>query len=73
MILKELLTEKEIWILNEDILSKEYKDLTIENLINLSFILIETEYKSKMPECILPAKAIEILVERAKKMDIALR
>lgn len=48
----------------------EVKQMTIEQLSNISFILIETEYNGKAPECILSAEAISILTRRAIKRNI---
>lgn len=44
--------------------NKNMVDLTINELSNISIILIETEYGDKMPECILSAEAIKILTKR---------
>jgi hypothetical protein len=72
MTLKELLTAEEIdWIFksrNRDVLLKEYEELTIHDLTGISLYLIETEFEGQVPQFILAAKAIEILVERGIKL-----
>jgi hypothetical protein len=76
--LKKLLKEEEIAsikknaLIDNEILEEEYKFLNIDDLGWIGLELLQSESEIA-PECILPAKAIEILVGRAKKMDIALR
>lgn len=41
------------------------KEMTVEQLSNIAFILIETEHNGKVPECVLSAEAINILTKRA--------
>lgn len=50
----------------------DIKSLSIEQLSQLSFILIETEHNGKIPECVLSAEAINILTRRAIKQNIAI-
>lgn len=68
----ELLTEHEAkkissrkWGGNSIDLHTEVKDLTVEQLNNISFIVIETQYKDEIPKMVLCAAAIDILVSRA--------
>ena len=49
-----------------------FKDITIDELSRLAFILIETEYGGKVPECVLSAEAINILTNRAIERNIKL-
>lgn len=47
------------------------KDLTVSSLSNISFMLIETEYKGMRPaNTTLAAEAIKILTKRAIKANI---
>lgn len=50
----------------------KFKELTIEILSQLSWILIETEYKGQMPQGALSAIAIQILTNRAIERNIGL-
>lgn len=50
---------------------EDIRSLTVQQLSDIALILIKTEYGEKCPECILPAKAIEILITRAEKKNIA--
>lgn len=43
----------------------EVEKMTVEQLSSIAFILIETEYKDKCPNCVLSAEAINILTKRA--------
>lgn len=53
-------------------LDKNIKDVTVEELSRISLTLIKTEYKGKVPECVLSAKAIEILTLRAIEHNISI-
>jgi hypothetical protein len=72
MILKELLTSEEIDLIfkskNRHVLSKEYLELTVLDLTLISLYLTETEFEGQVPQFILAAKTIEILVERGIKL-----
>ena len=72
MTLKELLTSEEIDLIfksrNRHVLSKEYLELTVLDLTLISLYLIETEFEGQVPQFILAAKAIEILVKRGIKL-----
>ena len=65
----ELLTENEIKKLKNYgaciETGTDIKEMTVEQLSNIAFILIETEYNGKVPECVLSAEAITILTNRA--------
>lgn len=56
------------------LLDTEIKNLTVEQLSYMALILIRTESNltsnNKFPDCILPAKAIEILTNRAQKLNL---
>lgn len=52
--------------------STKISELTVEKLSRIALTLIKTEYGGKVPECVLSAKAIEILTERAIKKNVAL-
>lgn len=57
----------------EDCTMKDFSDLTVKDLSSIAFILIRTEHgDGKMPECVLAAKAIEILTNRAIKLKLPL-
>lgn len=77
-ILSELLHENEIDQVKKhpenmgNVLSIEFNKLTVEQLSNIAFMLIRTEYKNHMPKCILSAEAINILTERAQERNINL-
>jgi hypothetical protein len=71
--LSELLTENE----NKELIGAklyvgysemEVKDLTIQQLSNIAFILMRTEYGEKAPKCFISAEAINILTRRAIKL-----
>lgn len=49
---------------------QEIKDITIEDLSRLSFMLIKTEYNSIVPNCVLAAESINILTKRAVELNI---
>lgn len=75
--LRQLLTEREESVLSNNPciyidLNKNFKELTIQDLFNISLELIRTEYPFKMPSCILSAEAINILTQRAKDKNIGL-
>ena len=75
----ELLTENEIQKLSAikyygaciDI-GTDIKKMTVEQLSNIAFILIKTEYNGKVPECVLSAEAINILTKRAIEQNIGI-
>lgn len=78
-ILEELLTEQEIkkiedcnGVLFDVGLHKDIRFMTMQEFTWIAFILIETECKGRIHECVLSAKAIEILTDRAiqKNIDI---
>ena len=50
----------------------EIKEMTVEQLSNIAFILIETEYNGKVPECVLSAEAIKILTKRAIERSVGI-
>lgn len=67
----ELLTESENKQLGSSIEpNTEIKDMTVEQLSNIAFVLIETEYNGNVPECVLSAEAINILTKRAKERNV---
>lgn len=77
--LHELLTENE----NKKLSAIKYygacvdtatdiKEMTVEQLSNIAFILIETEHNGKVPECVLSAEAINILTKRAIERGVGI-
>ncbi len=50
----------------------DIKGMTVEQLSNIAFILIETEYNGKVPECVLSAEAINILTKRAIERGVGI-
>ena len=50
----------------------DIKEMTVEQLSNIAFILIETEYNCKVPECVLSAEAINILTKRAIERGVGI-
>lgn len=48
-------------------INKNMEDLTVNELSDISIILIKTEYGDKTPECILSAESIKILTKRKKQ------
>lgn len=74
----ELLTEQEYGSIKKYplilgvSLDMPVKKMTVSQLSSISLDLIKTEYGDKCPDCILSAKALEILFERAKKKDLGI-
>lgn len=69
----ELLTPEEVaQVTNQkhgfmpDVL-KEFQELTIKELSAIGLLLIGTKYGNKVPRVIIPAEAIVILTNRARK------
>ena len=58
----------------KQLLDTEIKHITVEQLSHMALMLIATEYNlgdnDKVPECVLSAKAIEILTNRAQKLNL---
>lgn len=50
----------------------DIKEMALEQLRNIAFILIETEYNGKVPECVLSAEAINILTKRAMDRRVSI-
>lgn len=80
----DLLTEEEKdtlkkikWLCPNAYSETEVKNLTWEQLFNISFMLIKTEYGKKelkimQLNCILSSESIKILTDRAIKKNIAI-
>jgi len=73
----ELLTESEKRKLstvkyNSICIETDVKKMTVSQLSDIAFILIETEYNKKAPECVLSAEAINILTKRAIESNIGI-
>lgn len=65
-----LLTEKEIkrikltTYIDNDILKKQLLSVTVSDLVDISLIVLETEYGKIAPEGFLSTKCLEILLNR---------
>jgi hypothetical protein len=73
--LQQLLTLGEIDSIKtqQQMLQTNISSLTVDDLRSISLMLIKTDYKGgRIPNCILAAKAIEILTQRARRLNIDL-
>jgi len=53
-------------------LEKPVIDLTVQQLSDISLILINTEYNGQVPACTLCVEALSILTRRAKEKGIGI-
>lgn len=50
----------------------DIRQMTVEQLGSIAFMLIETEYNGKVPKCVLSAEAINILTKRAIERNVGI-
>lgn len=52
--------------------SIEVKYMTIEQLNDIAFVILASEYEGKVPECVLSSEVINILTKRAIKKKLSI-
>jgi hypothetical protein len=74
--LKELLTEGEIILFSQNVYESPVEtnvaDLTVNQLFKIGMVLIEPDYFGMVRQLYVPAKAIEILLQRAQENNLAI-
>lgn len=76
MLLIKLLTDNEIkrikltTYIDNDILKKQLLLVSVSDLVDISLIVLETEYGEKTPKYFLSSKCLEILLKRFIKLTM---
>lgn len=52
------------------LVNKEFQNLTVKDLSNISVVIISSANKGRVKNCVLPAEALRILTERAFERNI---